>query len=288
MLPQHSEHREALHADVALVRPLSGVRAHVLLQPRRSTELSAADATGELLRPLVELPVLQQLLHRQEVLLTQEAVKIHLPLSVNTFDFDHLDLLGVLLQVFPQQTRPVEALAAQRAGVRLLPRVQPHVIPEGRRRGENLLADGAGVQVLSRVGFLVVDEPRPGGEALGAQRAEERPFSSVSALVLDEVAPLDESSPAHRAAVGFLCGVAEPVTPQAAELGVADTAVGAGIRLLSGVNPLVDRHVYLLCEAFAAQRAAVRLLARVGGHVIDQAGGTRKLPAAYRAPVAAL
>lgn len=81
MLPQHSEHREALHADVALVRPLSGVRAHVLLQPRRSAELSAADATGELLRPLVELPVLQQLLHRQEVLLTQEAVKIHLPLS---------------------------------------------------------------------------------------------------------------------------------------------------------------------------------------------------------------
>lgn len=81
MLPQHSEHREALHADVALVRPLSGVRAHVLLQPRRSAKLSAADATGELLRPLVELPVLQQLLHRQEVLLTQEAVKIHLPLS---------------------------------------------------------------------------------------------------------------------------------------------------------------------------------------------------------------
>ena len=50
-------------------------------------------------------------------------------------------LVCVFLQVFPQQARPVEALAAQRAGVRLLSRVEPHVVPEGRRRGENLLAE---------------------------------------------------------------------------------------------------------------------------------------------------
>lgn len=82
VLPQHSEHGEALHADVALVRPLSGVRPHVLFQPGRSAELSAADVAGELLRPLVELLVLLQLLSRGEVLLAQEAVKMHFPLSL--------------------------------------------------------------------------------------------------------------------------------------------------------------------------------------------------------------
>lgn len=86
-----------------------------------------------------------------------------------TSSLDHSVFLGMPLQVFPQQARPVEALAAQRAAVRLLSRVEPHVVPEGRRRGERFLTERAGVEVLLSVGLLVVAEARPGSEAFGAQ-----------------------------------------------------------------------------------------------------------------------
>lgn len=198
-----------------------------------------------------------------------------------TSSLDHSVFLGMPLQVFPQQARPVEALAAQRAAVRLLSRVEPHVVPEGRRRGERFLTERAGVEVLLSVGLLVVAEARPGSEAFGAQRAGERPLSGVNPLMLDEMPSLNEAAAAHRAVVWLLCGVLEAVPPQAAQLGVAGPAVWAGVRLLAGVDPLVHHHIYLFCEALPAHGAAVRLVTRVRGHVVRQPRRTRELPAAY-------
>lgn len=84
VLPEHSLHGEAFLADVTLKRPLPGVRPHVLLQPRPSGETPAADVADELQRPLVELPVLLQLLGGGEIFEAQEAATRRLPLMFQT------------------------------------------------------------------------------------------------------------------------------------------------------------------------------------------------------------
>lgn len=88
VLPEHSLHGEPLLADVALERPLSGVRPHVLPQPGRSGETSAADIAHELQRPLVELLVLLQLLGGGEIFVAQEAAMRRFLLMFKTMD-DH-------------------------------------------------------------------------------------------------------------------------------------------------------------------------------------------------------
>lgn len=132
VLPEHSLHGEAFLADVALVRPLSSVRADVLPQPGPSGEASAADVTHKLPRPLVEHLVVLQLLGGGEIFVAQEAAVKSCLLSICSYNSDHIILLlRMFQQVFLQQARPVEALGAQRAGMRLLPGVEPHVVPEG-------------------------------------------------------------------------------------------------------------------------------------------------------------
>ena len=84
VLPEHSLHGEPFLADVALEWSLSRVGPHVLLQPGRPGEATAADVAGELWRPLVELLVLLQLLSGREVFLAQEAAVRCFPLVLNT------------------------------------------------------------------------------------------------------------------------------------------------------------------------------------------------------------
>lgn len=92
VLPEHSLHGEPLLADVALERPLSGVRPGVLPQPGRSGEASAADLAHKLQRPLVELLVLPQLLAGGEIFVAQEAAVRRLLLTGDTM-CGHGDLM---------------------------------------------------------------------------------------------------------------------------------------------------------------------------------------------------
>lgn len=86
VLPEHSLRGEALPADGTLERPLSGVRPHVFLQPRRSREASAADVAHELQRPLVEPLVLLQLVGSGEIFVAQEAALRRFLLMFKTCD----------------------------------------------------------------------------------------------------------------------------------------------------------------------------------------------------------
>lgn len=95
----------------------------------------------------------------------------------------HHGVFQMFLQMLAKEARPVEALAAHRARVRLAAGVQRGVVAEGRRRGEDLAAHGAGVGV-ARVRALVLRAACGRGEALGAKRAGVRALARVHALVL--------------------------------------------------------------------------------------------------------
>lgn len=181
-------------------------------------------------------------------------------------------LLAVLRLLVPVEDGAlVEAAAAGRAAIRLLPGVDPLVPDQPLPLAEALPAHLAAIGLLARVGPPVHRQVGVPAEAL-ATLAGVRLLAGVCPAVHLQVLPAAEAPPAVRALEGLLACVAALVDREVVALAEGLPALTAHVRPPAQVRPLVLQQVLPQRKALAALPAAVGLLLLVRPLVSDQVG----------------